>query len=214
MTIRCPRKECNMKMYVGDNVLINPNANVRCPSCKNIFKPFEVLTKVQKNEILAKKIPKPQLAESKYNAQGRKPVGWLVVHDENTHTQTYELKEGRQLIGRKSPTKPCDIMIETDDTYMSRNHFVLTVKKVGESYSYLIEDFQATNKTFIVTKRISGFKDEVKQLRQNEQIFIEDGTTIQAGHTKIVLKTLKTVSNKKDATRIVSQEKITKTIVL
>lgn len=217
MTIRCPRKECNMKMYVEDSILSNPNANVKCPSCKNMFKPFDTLSKVQQEDILAKKKPKVSqeiISNPKQNLKEVEVVGWLVVHDENTHTQTYELKEGKQLIGRKSETLPCDIMIETKDTYMSRNHFILTVKRVGTSYSYLIEDSHATNKTYVDTRRISQFEREMKQLKPNEQIYIEDGALIQAGHTKIVLKTLRTVSNKEDATRIVSQEKITKTIVL
>lgn len=219
MAVRCPSKDCNTKMYVPDNLLHNPGANVKCTSCKKMFKPFDTLPQNVRDEIMKKR----QQAESTMPKEGPIPtagqrsddiVGWIVVHDENTHTQTYELKLGRQVIGRKSTTKPCDIMIDTNDSYMSRNHFVISISQRGGRYSYLIEDYQATNSTYIDTRRLSEYEREMKRLGVGEQVYIEDGSLIQAGRTKIVLKTLRTVSNKEDATRIVSQEKITKTIIL
>ena len=47
-----------------------------------------------------------------------------------------------------------------------------------------------------------------------EQIYIEDGFLIQVGKTKIFLKTPQKVNNKQQATDVVQQKGITKTIVL
>lgn len=218
MTIRCPNKECNTKMNVPDNLLHNPGTNVKCPSCKKMFKPFEVLPKVLRDEILLNKQSIEKETSKKQEVeQNDTVVGWLVVHDEQTHTQTYELKEGKQLIGRKSQSIPCEIMIETEDRYMHRNHFYITVNKFEGRYNYLIESHESSakgNGTFIDTKRLSKFQRAVKRMNLDEQIYIEDGALIQAGRTKIILKTIRTVANKEDATRIVSQEKITKTVIL
>lgn len=76
--------------------------------------------------------------------------GWLVVHDEKTFTQTFSLGLGKQVIGRKSETRPCDIMIDCNDPYMSRNHFIIdVVQKPGNIISYSLSDSGSKNRTFI-----------------------------------------------------------------
>ena len=227
MAIRCPHKDCNTKMYIQDSLLENPQTNVKCPSCKRMFKPFETLSKVQQQEILAKRKKEIQtnsnneeteVCGSKQPSDHSEVVGWLVVHDEKAKPQSYDLHLGRQLVGRVSLQFPCDIMIDTKDQYMHREHFYIVVKKNGQCQcSYWIETHPRSSKgngTFVDTKRLSEFERQLKRLALGEQIYLEDGALIQAGETKIFLKTKATVSNKQDATRIVTQQKYTKTIIL
>jgi pSer/pThr/pTyr-binding forkhead associated (FHA) protein len=111
-----------------------------------------------------------------------KECGWIIVHDEHTQSQTFSLQIGQNIIGRKSESKPCHIMIDTTDSYMSRNHCVLEVKQKGHRYEYLISDIGSTNGTFINA-------DKSKRLKKGDVIFLKDGDVIQIGRTKVVLKT-------------------------
>lgn len=221
MTIRCPNKDCNTKMALPLNVIQNSQANAKCPSCKQYFKPFDLLPDSEKERLQNNKSEKVNNKEEKTHLKNdektdfnKKPVGWLVVHDEKTHSQTYDLFEGRQVIGRKSVSRPCEIMIETGDTTMSRNHFSLEVRNHGGRYSYTLKDYGSTNRTYIETKVLSDFEREMRRVREGEEVYIEDGAVIQAGNTKIILKSLKSVNNKEQATQIVSNQKITKTVIL
>ncbi len=226
MIIRCPNTNCNTKMAVKEEVLRNPDANVKCPSCKERFKPFDRLPQSQKDDILHQQKtgnpPSSKIADEEtdilddaYNKnRGKTPVGWLVVHDENTRSQTYNLFEGKQIAGRKSTTRPCDIMIETNDKLMSRNHFVIEIRNHGGRYSYALSDSNSKNKTYVETKVLSDFERQMRRLQPDEELYIEDGAIIQAGQTKIVFKSLETVNNKEQATQIVSNQKITKTVIL
>ena len=227
MAVRCPHKDCNTKMYIQENLLENPQTKIKCPSCKRIFKPFETLSKMCQSEILTKKERESKtltnneetgIYGSNKSSDNSEVVGWLVVHDENAKSQTYDLHLGRQLVGRVSQEFPSDIMIETTDQHMHREHFYIVIKKNGRGqYSYLLETHPRSfkgNGTFIDTKRLSEFERQLKRLSLGELIYMEDGALIQAGNTKMFLKTKAAVLNKQDATRIVTQQKYTKTILL
>lgn len=223
MTIRCPNKECNTKMNIVTAVLYNPTANAKCPSCNNFFKPYDLLPESEKQSIKNKQMEQEEATDFNANSHksktehtklNKEAVGWLVVHDEKTHTQTYDLLVGRQVVGRKSTSRPCEIMIDTEDMEMSRNHFIIEVESHQGKYKYSLSDSKSTNKTYVQTKVLSDFERAVRKLGKNEEIYIEDGSIIQAGTTKIILKTLKSVNNKSQATEIVTNQHITKTIVL
>ena len=223
MAIRCPNKSCNTKISVIDRILYNPKANIICPSCKQQFKPFETLPKLVQEEFLSKGQKESFEPDApsyfKSNTVGDDiVVGWIVVHDENTKVQTYDLKLGRHLVGRKSTSLPCEIMIDTTDRYMHRNHFYITVEKRQGKYVYLIESHEMSakgNGTYIDTQKRSNNNEHVmKRLNLGEQFFLEDGALIQAGRTKIVLKTCATASTKEEATSIVSMGSITKTVIV
>lgn len=148
--------------------------------------------------------------------QGSAPVisdnslspGWLIVHDENAPVQTFSLSTGKNTIGRLSQKKPSDIMIDTKDTYMSRCHFTIEVtKSPGGKFEYLISDNNSLNGTFLNS-------DKDKRLREKDQFFLQDGDTIQAGRTKIVLKTSEKSPNKKEAEKTVIQSDYSKTIII
>lgn len=221
--VRCPNPSCNLKLNVPDRYMANSGASIKCPACKQSFRPAAMGegTVVQSaSPSAASSAPRQDATEvitppsRGASPQAGSAVGWLVVHSENAPQQTYELRTGMQVVGRKSLSRECEIMIETLDNCISRNHFRLTVECRGGRYSYLIEDCNSTNGTFIDTKRLKGYERELKRLAPGEQVYIEDGSIIQAGKTKIVLKTYGAATNSADATRIVSSSPINKTIIL
>ena len=142
--------------------------------------------------------------------QEPKPVvpGWLVVHDENAPVQTFELKPGKNTVGRISQQKPSDIMIETSDTFMSRCHFTLEVIPAQKGrFDYILSDNKSANGTFLNA-------DKNKRLSDTDQWYIKDGDTIQAGRTKIVLKTGESSGDRMQAEKKVKQTDYSKTIIL
>lgn len=211
MIVRCPNEACNTKMSIKDEVVRNSDANVKCPSCKKMFKPFNNLPQSLKDEVL--KTQKTECNDNSVNKQG-KALGWLIVHDEKTHTQTYDLYEGVQTIGRKSNSRPCDVMIETTDNYMSRNHFIIEITNNRGCLQYILKDAQATNRTYVEVDVLSEFIKKLRPLNKDEEVYIEDGDIIQAGKTKIILKTPKSVPNREIATQIVTNQDIAKTVIV
>lgn len=188
MIIVC--SHCQAKLQLDESKLKPGSYTITCPKCQTKNK--AVVEAVEAN------IPLPPPAE----------VGWLVVHDENTNEQTYPLKLGKNVVGRESESKPCDIMIDTDDMRMSRNHSVIEVGiKPNGQYEYLIYDCGSTNGTYI-----NG--DASKKLTQYDMVFLRDGDTIQMGRTKMVLKTTKVVANAAQASQVVKKQGYTQTVAL
>lgn len=108
--------------------------------------------------------------------------GWLIVHDETVRTQTFDLKEGKNIVGRKS-SMSVDIAIETDDLTMSRLHCFIEVvlNETRGEFDFLISDLKAVNGT-IINARIQ------RKLGEQDVIYLNDGDTFQLGLTKIVFK--------------------------
>ena len=193
MVIYC---ECGAEIKFADSALKRGIPNIQCKSCQRTFKP---------------NIPKPEKKEKSENDEGTKSlfedVGWLVVHDEKTPPQTLSLKMGKQVVGRISAfdNKKADLMIDTKDDSMSRQHFIITVERSASGgYSYYLSDNNAINKTFLNTK----------ELKKGDEYMLKDGNTIQAGLTKIVFKSNNKVKDKQEATKIVADQPKTKTVLV
>lgn len=143
-------------------------------------------------------------------------LGWLVVHDEHADQQTHPLRIGRQVIGRKSVSRPCDIMIETQDPYMGRNHCILEVKPSRSGgYEFFLSDVKnssgvaeqmSTNGTFVNAHPTA--------LRPKDMVYLKDGDTIQMGKTKVVIKTLVSAASAQDASRIVQDTDYNQTVII
>ena len=158
----------------------------------------------------------PTLKPASSRSSGPAELGWLVVHDENAVQQTHPLRIGRQVIGRKSVSRPCDIMIETDDPYMGRNHCILEVKPSRSgSYEFFISDVKMTNG---VPEQMSTNGTFVNAhptaLKPKDMVYLKDGDTIQMGNTKVVIKTLITVASAQDASRIVQDTDYSPTVII
>jgi pSer/pThr/pTyr-binding forkhead associated (FHA) protein len=198
ITILCP--QCKVKVRIDE---AQPETTVwTCPSCETKFKvPASLAQKAKaaqaQQQAQQKAPPKPKDGTVVVNSGGSMEIGWIVVHDKSTTPQTFPLKAGRNTIGRKAD-KPCDILIETQDKYMSRQHCVITVRpQANGTFLYSIADFGkegdklSTNGTFV--------NANPKRLEKMTEKHIQEGDTIQIGRTQIVLKTPDAASNAADA---------------
>jgi len=138
-------------------------------------------------------------------------VGFIVVHDENAAAQTYPLRIGPNVIGRKSSVPTADILIESEDVMMSRRHAIVDVvrDKFGQ-FQYLVSEAGSRNGTFIL-----GANDPMRKIKLEPEdlIYLEDGDTLQMGRTKVVLQTTKAAGNARDAARNVQNTDYSKTII-
>lgn len=204
--IRCGK--CKVILQYDPIALHNKKPIIKCPKCKAINQiPLSELSEKPKikNDFSPNTDDQTIIEDNTNNTD---EVGWIVVHDENTHTQTYPLFLGVNIIGRKSGSKPCDVMIETNDKYMSRNHCAIeVVKNRRGQYDYIVYEVSATNGTFI-----NASID--KKLSRHDQIYIKDGNTIQMGHTKVVLKTKEMALNISEAQKTVINTDYNKTIII
>jgi FHA domain len=136
-----------------------------------------------------------------------KEAGWLIVHDENAPSQTHSLSVGRQVIGRKNTNKPCTIMIDTEDDFMSRNHAIIDVNiDLSGNYKYVLTDNSSMNGT-----RINADK---APLSPNDAVLLIDGYVIQMGMTKVVFKSFQMANNAQEATQIVRNQDYAPTVII
>ena len=198
MKVLCGK--CQARVNVNTHEAKTTIIQFKCPVC-NITNKLD-LSKIKNS-------PDSENEKTSINSNNQldKVMGWLVVHDENTKQQTYTLKIGKNVVGRKSVSKPCDILIETADTFMSRNHFAIEISLGTKGLNYLVYDVTSTNGTFINANK-------EKKLNQVDRVFINDGDTIQAGHTKMVLRTKKMAGTAKNATDTVINMNHLKTIIV
>lgn len=185
-------------MRVDETKFTSPSQGAKCPACGTVNRlPANVAQPIQQ-----------PIAPPKHEEPIPAIVGWLVVHDENTRPQTYLLKYGKNIVGRKSDAKPCDVMIESEDGYMSRNHCVVEVQRNRAGvYEYVLSEVGSTNGTFINA-------DAEKRMKPGDEIYLADGDTVQIGRTKVVLKTLRTAKDAADAGKIVRNNPVSHTVVM
>lgn len=238
--IQCSNVQCRVLMKI-DEKLIKPNSGIICPKCKifnkqpfNIKQPSTESSPQPQNSYTTAENSKngaiPPLSNAAQSQGVANPqeqletvlesVGWIVVHDEQTNTQTYALKVGINVIGRKG-SKPADILIQTQDLYMSQRHCVIEVIPITSGfYSYKIYDVgKIDGKSSKNGTYINAFAQRLKtQLPNNqpffEEVYLKDGDLIQLGRTKIRLKTPQTVRSSEQAQQTILQDSFGKTILL
>lgn len=164
----------------------------KCPYCSKIV----TLKKTQNNEALLS------------NNSAMEITGWLIVHDETVEPQSFDLKIGKNSIGRKS-SLDVDIAIATDDMTMSRQHCVIDVhlNERTEKYSFCINDFKSTNGTIL-----NGHVE--RKLHEHDLIYLSDGDTFQLGMTKIVFKENSSIKQKAAVVKEVLKQPYMPTVVI
>ncbi|MEM7367185.1 MAG: FHA domain-containing protein [Bacteroidota bacterium] len=212
MIVKCGN--CRVQLQFDESSLNPQRPAVKCPKCGAVNRvPLNIPTE----KTTVQPPPAQPSSDHAYESTQIMPskeeeepneLGWIIVHDENAPTQTFPLKKGPNVIGRKSVSKPADIMIETQDKYMSRNHCIIEVIKraEGQGYEYVISDVGSTNGTFINA-------DDDNRLKEGDEVYLLDGNTIQAGRTKMVLKTLKVSRTAAVALKTVIHTNYSKTII-
>lgn len=91
--------------------------------------------------------------------------------------QSYELKEGRNTVGRSSSKHEADVEIDTDDRSVSRVHCLLeAVKLKSGRVKVIISDLRKAEK---IGQKPTLVYDE--PLAQEDRLVLEDGDTIEMG---------------------------------
>lgn len=98
----------------------------------------------------------------------------------NSPSQVFKLWARDYMVGRKSLSKPCDIMIVTEDKTMSRNHFKIFTNKRGSNIDFTVSIADPSNDTLL---------DGV-MMATGELYPLLDGAIIRAGATDIVFRTV------------------------
>lgn len=174
---------------------------VRCPKCDNYIQFDE--TKYEEGRSLVfvcdqcKKQFGIRIGKSKLNAanrreeiidetEGIKNYGNIVaVENVFAFKQVFPLKEGDNMIGRRSKGTEVDIPIESNDPSLDRCHCVINVKrnKQGEIV-YTLRDNDSITGTFLMNELL-GPKDRIR---------IEGGSIITLGATTLILRSAESES--------------------
>jgi len=189
---------CGHILVVPDAALRVGNPTLRCSRCRASFKARPDAAK-KKPADAGPTTEYKRMQEDRY--RNIEP-GWLIVHDEHTAAQTFPLRAGKQLVGRKSASKPCDIMIDTADMYMSRHHFYIEVRERQKGlFEYIMYNDAPLNPTFLRQKDV-----------KTDRSYLQDGDVIQAGATKIIFRTTTKARSDKDAAEQVKGGKYPPTV--
>lgn len=156
--IKCPF--CGAVLSVKNQPGIE-NKNVTCPICKHTypFTQFKRVTTTNSNDDPNTEYPgEEERTRYAYGSQSSEDtdfgqmnftLGKLKVIDSGV---SYQLKPGRNIIGRKGKKSEANFQIDTGEKRsMSREHIVIDVKKVaGKGFVHYLSLFkEKVNKTYI-----------------------------------------------------------------
>ncbi|MGN0224131.1 MAG: FHA domain-containing protein [Muribaculaceae bacterium] len=167
----CP---CGAKLRVKQTTEIQ-SKSITCPKCgqKRPFSEYQL----------------PGQAKSPIDIGDPLPGGTVVTNSgvnaptqllDMTTGKVYGLKVGENVVGRMADSSKAEIQIETEDKKLSREHFVITAKIVGNGkYKYFLKLYKAEVNTTKVNDQIMEFGDE---------IFLQNGTKILIHHTTLMFQ--------------------------
>lgn len=149
-----------------------------CPNCKNksiIFIPVSV----QKEKI------SQESNSQKKNDQGVKifqiNARILVNNTLGSKKQSFLIKFGENIVGRKTKGNTIDIPIETNDRFMGRKHCIIVARERNDSKSlyYTLKELDAKNKIILNGRLVES----------DEEILLAKGDELILGTTKILFET-------------------------
>jgi pSer/pThr/pTyr-binding forkhead associated (FHA) protein len=188
ITICCTN--CNKKLEIRFPENLSATSVIKCSKCTfpNLYGQYEN----KEDIIIGQSIEdiKPS------NKENENQIGWLIVEQKDSDSQKFELKLGKQIIGRKSETLHSDIGIVTKDQSFGRQHLIIECKPKNSFFECVIYRHEAKNPTFINQNELKG----------TEQYWLKDGDIIQAGETKIIFKTAENNANDKELTIIANKK--------
>ena len=92
---------------------------------------------------------------------------------------SYELEEGKNIVGRKGYTSKATVQIATDDHYMSRQHCAINVTTLPDgTIKAVLSNYQNKNSTLV----------EGQEIETGDAIRLSDGNQIIMGHTTVIFK--------------------------
>ena len=198
MQVTCGK--CKTKFEGSQDMVLKQSPGFtyfKCPHCNKIV----TVKKTQAAAIKDVRIPEIKKAVIDI-------PGWLIVHDETVKPQSFDLKIGKNSIGRSS-SMDVDIAIETDDMTMSRQHCIIEIiinDRSGE-FSFCINDLKSTNGTIL-----NGQVE--RKLHEDDQIYLSDGDTFQLGMTKVVFRQNSDIKQKADIVKEVLEQPFMPTVVI
>lgn len=136
------------------------------------------------------------------------PPGWLIIHTEDRPSKTFALSAGNNYIDRKADSLLNPFIVIDDDTFISKVHAVVYVEQAEEPVFFVMDNAvsnggkESRNGTFV-----NGDSARVSQKTK-----LQEGDTIQVGHTKLILKVNK--ANIQHIVQEVKKSKFIHTVVL
>ncbi len=132
--VGCP--VCGSVLVVKDSPG-NAYGELTCPVCKR-KSPFVRFKRVA-DTVQATQYP---------DAAGESPLGSIVVRDTSV---SFQLKEGRNVIGRQSKSSGADIQLPCTSKRMSREHIVIDAERVaGKGYVHYVSlNKEQVNPTYV-----------------------------------------------------------------
>lgn len=167
--IKCPK--CG-KHFALTQEPLNPSVKVRCLACHQ-YTPYSELRPVQEPAVE----PAEQIEQETIVQQ---PVPQLPVLRLLTPlSEEYQLKLGRNVIGRSAATSQADIQIGTAQMkHISREHAVVDVKEEMGSYACYFSLFKQTlNDTYVSDKKVS-FGDSIR-LCHGDRLILPDNAVME-----------------------------------
>lgn len=164
--VKCPH--CKVGLKVDETKIPEGIASFKCPKCRQDI-PVSYLQNEQQAD-----------SETVLIRPIRKGCGRIiVVANPDTPEQTFPLREGIFIVGRKASASEATIRIETGDKEMSRNHMRIEVKKDNRgNYIHMLSDYQSKNHT-----QYNG-----RCLDKGEVVVLKDNDEIKIGHTHVRFK--------------------------
>ena len=142
-------------------------------------------------------------------------AGWLVVHTEGLIPKSFDIALNKKtVVGRKTDDSIPDIAINFEgnsDPTFSRHHLEIDTEKDSFTgkFRFFVSDVGVKRNGSLNGTFLNGNPIRLIPLQKVE---IFDGATIQAGKTKLVLKSADIVKHIAEATQIVVNSPYTKTI--
>ncbi len=166
LSIKCPH--CNVGLKIDETKIPANLKAFNCPRCKqpisiSLVHQFKT---VSENE------------DTIYIQKNDNTTATLtVLADANTPSQSFQLRTGINIIGRKNGnTSEAKIEIETNDKLMSREHIKIEAVQYGKGeYNYLLSDNGSKNQT----------RHNSHYLHPGEIIILRNKDEIEIGNTKI-----------------------------
>lgn len=175
-TIKAKCPGCGIILEVT-NVNNEPQRQITCPNCgKNLIIPFYMLNKpkVDDNEAKTELNPKPGGGD-RTQLGGFQNVMSSCALECNGHRQNLDV--GTYRVGRMAHTSQADVQIPTQDGFMSRQHAIITVRRLADgSLKADIRDDQSKNGT-----RVNNVP-----LGPGDAIVLHNGDRIQMGETTVI----------------------------
>ncbi len=181
--IKCPKCGIGLRVFNPKGL---PEVPFTCPGCKTGLKVFFRSTdsaETQLGGISATPAPvsggdgKTQLFTPPGGGTVPPPVpqqhACLVCNG-----REYPLQLGENTVGRRSQQRPAAIMLDVNDSYMSRQHIVINVQQQNGKIHATVTNYRNTNETFV-----AGLP-----LAQKDVLPLNHGTEIKMGETTVIYR--------------------------